>query len=179
MKGEPKSSLWQATAQSVRPRGKRHAWCSTPFGITEVVTPTARKPGTQKGAHVLNAFRHHRGSHIPRGGTSCHRLWCSTPFGITEVVTFAVPDECDSRGQCSTPFGITEVVTTVYPCHVDAIQVLNAFRHHRGSHNLHWHYYRSLYGCSTPFGITEVVTSALSVCLLWYRSAQRLSASQR
>ena len=63
----------------------------------------------------------------------------------------------------------------------DHVQVLNAFRHHRGGHaavpaaedsRQVW--------CSTPFGITEVGIRWLCVPLLSVKlSAQRLSASQR
>ena len=63
---------------------------------------------------------------------------------------------------CSTPFGITEVGTDEPPVLKNVEFMLNAFRHHRGRHNLHPAGRRVLIGCSTPFGITEVGTRLLA-----------------
>ena len=82
--------------------------------------------------------------------------------------------------ECSTPFGITEVGIHHPAQRPDLEGVLNAFRHHRGGHDLPWaswppeasaqrlsasqrwayalapaSHQRSSW-CSTPFGITEV-----------------------
>ena len=63
---------------------------------------------------------------------------------------------------------------------VDCLEeVLNAFRHHRGSHVRREARAISDIVCSTPFGITEVLTSAFGNKYCEAPSAQRLSASQR
>ena len=136
--------------------------CSTPFGITEVVTAA-----------------------IPRSWTSDVR--CSTPFGITEAALRRYDLAAAADCLCSTPFGITEVGTTRSERRPrDLRRVLNAFRHHRSGHT-GTTACRSGVGlcaqrlsasqrsapcarssdsalermCSTPFGITEVgITSA-------------------
>ena len=62
---------------------------------------------------------------------------CSTPFGITEVGMRPPPSTFRPIRQCSTPFGITEV--GIMPKRRQAApdaRVLNAFRHHRGGHDL-------------------------------------------
>ena len=72
--------------RGVRVEGGHESPCSTPFGITAVVT--AGRPRWPARRTVLNAFRHHccrHGSAQGRGGRSDRR--CSTPFGITAVVT--------------------------------------------------------------------------------------------
>ena len=60
-----------------------HVECSTPFGITEGGIPILEE-GWQPGGQVLNAFRHHRGGHLPVLPVSPAKPVCSTPFGITE-----------------------------------------------------------------------------------------------
>ena len=94
---------------------RRSRWCSTPYGITEVGTPSPGPPRTphdvcstpygitevgtrspavaQRAARrVLNALRHHRGRHSGhrRPARPAHAM-CSTPYGITEVGTIAAP----------------------------------------------------------------------------------------
>ena len=209
-----------------------HSTCSTPFGITEVLTPFGRAPQPRRlacaqrlsasqrfslslllhpGLHllVLNAFRHHRGSHCAlmraaRPAAACaqrlsasqrfshsdgplrvvvpivlnafrhHRgshsgsprepsrrpsAVCSTPFGITEVLTAGRVLAHRVAPGCSTPFGITEVLTgTAVELTSIGLGVLNAFRHHRGSHAVRFARNRRASACSTPFGITEVLT---------------------
>ena len=130
--------------------------CSTPFGITEVGTC---RPEC-------------RGSRVNL---------CSTPFGITEVGTGGSRGNVrpassaqrlsasqrsallvrllslDRQDLCSTPFGITEVGTDgSIVLRRAVLEVLNAFRHHRGRHS-DW----------------MLDTSRLQI------RAQRLSASQR
>ena len=86
--------------------------------------------------HVLNAFRHHRGRHLLRSQTVAELILCSTPFGITEVGT-PRPDPSGrpppraqrlSASQRSAP--------TCASCSSLPSQVLNAFRHHRGRHQV-------------------------------------------
>ena len=91
--------------------GPPRAVCSTPFGITEGVTGE-REPIRVRGLPVLNAFRHHRGRHLSMGGKSTKQM----------------------RIECSTPFGITEGVTPLHRRLMRLSSVLNAFRHHRGRH---------------------------------------------
>ena len=84
---------------------------------------------------------------------------CSTPFGIIGILTCAHL-RCRCRpGECSTPFGIIGILTSApHPIQNRLDHVLNAFRHHRNSHNN-----VELFGifdgmCSTPFGIIGILT---------------------
>ncbi len=150
-----------ASQQSSRGNGKRRECrnreCSTPFGITAVVTNVMIH--TINLQSVLNAFRHHSSRHSPIVWLT-YRLTisCSTPFGITAVVTLSVRSNRSPRTMCSTPFGITAVVTDVSrmasasnssaqrlsasqqssleqtPEGYQRIVVLNAFRHHSSRH---------------------------------------------
>ncbi len=83
--------------------------CSTPFGITAVITITpsrssmsrgcaqrlsasllsSRKPSRSNllGCRVLNAFRHHCCHHSTANVARTFAGVCSTPFGITAVIT--------------------------------------------------------------------------------------------
>ena len=111
---------------------------------------------------VLNAFRHHRGRHTqllkplaayhgaqrlsasqrsaPAGIGTCvlKLVRCSTPFGITEVGTSLRKEIHRTVIECSTPFGITEVGTIDHHRSTLNLNVLNAFRHHRGRHPKKW-----------------------------------------
>ena len=107
--------------------------CSTPFGITEVLT-SRRRTSQRSNALVLNAFRHHRGSHPSITGRLVRIARCSTPFGITEVLT--TPDSgVDGRGVGAQRLSASQRFS---PAPEFCVQrrplVLNAFRHHRGSH---------------------------------------------
>ncbi len=84
--------------------------CSTPFGITEVGTWTARRTRrAAQGAQRLSASQ--RSARDVRRSTVDRYRPCSTPFGITEVGTGSARSNTDSGSRCSTPFGITEVGT--------------------------------------------------------------------
>ena len=128
---------------------------------------------------VLNAFRHHRGSHkddaVETIGISsgAQRLSASQRFSPQRHVGI------DQSGGCSTPFGITEVLTQGEGGRLQPSRVLNAFRHHRGSHMIIGWPYAINQQCSTPFGITEVLTRTISTTVAGSSGAQRLSASQR
>ena len=111
-----------------------------------------RRPG---GPTVLNAFRHHRGGHACAGVWDAAIGQCSTPFGITEVGISPSTPFVTSLQVCSTPFGITEVGMDGLRQGEIRIDVLNAFRHHRGGHR-HDQPVDAAQQCSTPFGITEV-----------------------
>ncbi len=83
---------------------------------------------------VLNAFRHHRNSHprnclLPFRKTCAQRLSASSEFSRVSLGTMA----------CST-------------------MVLNAFRHHRNSHTSPRQLQASQSKCSTPFGIIGILT---------------------
>ena len=139
---------------------RRDVVCSTPCGITEVIT-SGRRPD--------------RASALVR---------CSTPCGITEVIT-SVAVESTPRGiRCSTPGGITEVITVGQSGGLGlnlGSSVLNALRHHGGHHPNGVVRGRDAWvRCSTPCGITEVITGPAAA---WTDSgrpcAQRLAASRR
>ena len=89
--------------------------CSTPFGITEVLTSVGQPRRQRYGRLVLNAFRHHRGSHRNLGevGRSPIKTWVLNAFR-------------HHRG--SHTWGACD------PGAEAGNDVLNAFRHHRGSH---------------------------------------------
>jgi len=130
------------------------AWCSTPFGITEVGIWCQQ-------CHSLSIARAQRLSASQRWAFSrapfqrrSHK--CSTPFGITEVGIAKGLRLCRDRLGCSTPFGITEVGMKS-----------------RGAR------LRQRWRCSTPFGITEVGIRPDSQAPPAASGAQRLSASQR
>ena len=160
---------------------------------------------------VLNAFRHHSGSHamvasvVQSDSTRAQRLsasqrfspatlvkkpeWvqgCSTPFGITAVLTWSLSGWAgDQSGaqrlsasqrfspQVQLPQDDTTDVLNAFRHHSGSHQkhlsryppgdcVLNAFRHHSGSHKATSHNFTTLISCSTPFGITAVLTAASS-----------------
>jgi len=60
--------------------------CSTPFGITEIITRQTPEPEEAR-EDLLNAFRHHRDHHNRCCAGFFRSSWCSTPFGITEIIT--------------------------------------------------------------------------------------------
>ena len=108
--------------------------CSTPFGITEVVTPASLRKARYPLACSTPFGITEVVTPLTCGGTDKVSA-CSTPFGITEVVTVRPQRNLSYEGLCSTPFGITEVVTKNAETHPEQKSlVLNAFRHHRGSH---------------------------------------------
>ena len=130
---------------------------------------------------MLNAFRHHRGSHSSAAASALHVEVCSTPFGITEVLTGQQTQDAQFSRRCSTPFGITEVLTQSGRSSCLRPLVLNAFRHHRGSHRSSPGTRQRSRRCaqrlsaSQRFSLAPAggVTVPVSMC------AQRLSASQR
>ena len=64
--GAQRLSASQRSAPRRKHRTDMSSECSTPFGITEVGTPLARKRPVHQRRGVLNAFRHHRGRHARR-----------------------------------------------------------------------------------------------------------------
>jgi len=113
---------------------------------------------------VLNAFRHHRGGHFWTFERKPIICLCSTPFGITEVGIPPMPLNRSSTLMCSTPFGITEVGIPLPLPPWLVVEVLNAFRHHRGGHPPRQNVDRARRAeCSTPFGITEVGISESAI----------------
>ena len=130
--------------------------CSTPFGIKEDRTLLHSHPKAT-GRFVLNAFRHQRGSH------SRDVMWpvvdaitCSTPFGIKEDRT-KLPTASTRTPSCAQRLSASKRIAP--PARAEIGQggnVLNAFRHQRGSHR--W---------------TRAYSTPLTA------SAQRLSASKR
>ncbi len=150
--------------------------CSTPFGITDLITPDPAP--VERLLPVLNAFRHHRSHHrtfLSRVRIICR---CSTPFGITDLITPSIPvpsyprtcaqrpsasqisSQSIRRTHCPRCRGaqrlsasqISSPRESIRQRHTD--QVLNAFRHHRSHH-----------------GRRPADSS-------WITCAQRLSASQ-
>ena len=112
---------------------------------------------------VLNAFRHHSGSHWCHRDCAIHECWssCSTPFGITAVLTSGSRISVSGWGHCAQRLSASQrfsrdKTVNYTPC---AQLVLNAFRHHSGSHLALYERLR-IPGilCSTPFGITAVLT---------------------
>ena len=108
---------------------------------------------------VLNAFRHHRNSHRRKPRAITSKRPCSTPFGIIGIRTYYSWTDPTNTFTCSTPFGIIGIRTGRATCasvatfsaqrlsassefaHAfcatlrEGVNVLNAFRHHRNSHN--------------------------------------------
>ena len=177
--------------------------CSTPFGIKEGRTRRVGLcPRLRSG--VLNAFRHQRGSHYLSGAFIAVVDGCSTPFGIKEGRTpyegagFYAPGSAQrlSASKRVAPYSMVGVLPTGLcaqrlsaskrvargknAAQRQRLQVLNAFRHQRGSH-------RSI---GVPFPGFEIVLNAFRHqrgshlhAGLFLRPdltrAQRLSASKR
>src|SRR5207253_2021075 len=86
--------------------------------------------------HVLNAFRHHRNSHLCQSTYQHPRL----------IVLNAFRHHRNSH---------LFRLCVRHKRHF----VLNAFRHHRNSHRILQHCQQRLFLCSTPFGIIGILTS--------------------
>ena len=152
--------------------------CSTPFGIKEVRTFSDIEPSlNQQSAQRLSASKKFGRAYA--AAKTFESGMCSTPFGIKEVRTLArqVSDGRYQRAQrlsASKKFGP--------PMSHDLRrhwQVLNAFRHQRSSDVGRQVDEDTKAQCSTPFGIKEVRTVERLAMPIWYKSAQRLSASKK
>ena len=158
------------------PRGE----CSTPLGVTDLVTPWAERPriAPVEGAQRLSASQ----TWSPRSTArirlrrcaqrlSASQTWSPRPIGL---------DPEDDR-ECSTPLGVTDLVTprrrvgrvlgraqrlsasqtwSRSPrCPIPgAARVLNASRRHRLGHGGEAEGLRAEGVCSTPLGVTDLVT---------------------
>ncbi len=175
--------------------------CSTPFGVTDLVT---RRAGNleRRGDGVLNAFRRHRLGHPYRDAAAGLREQCSTPFGVTDLVTswtsFSVwfatcaqrlsasqtwsrlaPSNLQSLCACAQRLSASQTWSLGKDELVeDAADVLNAFRRHRLGHPTRPCRRTRRGRCSTPFGVTDLVTRGRDRGRYRGRGAQRLSASQ-
>ncbi len=141
-----------------------------------------RVPGRCRDLNVLNAFRHHRNSHLHVGAQA--RRWTNVLNAFrhhrnshTSSRCAKLAPICAQRLSASSEFTRCE---DPYPCHKsevlnafrhhrnshDAICVaafvepivLNAFRHHRNSHNTRCRFDSLAVLCSTPFGIIGIHT---------------------
>ena len=172
--------ITEVLTRNIRSVFNSNPLCSTPFGITEVLTSHRRVPAAlADGAQRLSAsqrFSHHTSL---EGG---FWLECSTPFGITEVLTgvrcgarccprcaqrlsasqrFSPTCECRSRNGSRGAQRLSASQRFSLGCadlRPSRENVLNAFRHHRGSHTCCFNPALSRTACSTPLGITEVLT---------------------
>ena len=92
---------------------RRRGKCSTPLGVTDLVTPARIEVGDRIAV-------------------------CSTPLGVTDLVTPRSPSPHRRPHTCSTPLGVTDLVTRSPECAVSRRrQVLNASRRHRLGHGAH------------------------------------------
>src|SRR5262249_48218647 len=132
--------------------------CSTPFGVTAIVTPLQylQRSGRQA---LLNAFRRHCHRHLPPLVPALHPRHCSTPFGVTAIVT--APDGSTSpsttaaqRLSAALPSSRNEAEDGV----LHNIDLLNAFRRHCHRHPRNAVSVAHGDNCSTPFGVTAIVT---------------------
>ncbi len=139
-----------------RPRPSRV--CSTPFGITDKITPASRRRRSLIACSAQRLSASQTRSRPGNAGKARDWPMCSTPFGITDKIT--PPEDLhhlpaasaqrlsasQTRSQvgawgrpqameCSTPFGITDKIT----------------RRQMSGHP-------SAAACSTPFGITDKIT---------------------
>ncbi len=160
------------------------AGCSTPFGITEVGTWRRCFIRSVAGVCAQRLSASQRWALKDNKDGLTKRQMCSTPFGITEVGTRRLPlpflvDRCAQRLSASQRWAPVRGAP-----HDSRRQVLNAFRHHRGGHELRpaeghpvasvlnaFRHHRGGHAiavarvgrrramCSTPFGITEVGTA--------------------
>ncbi len=84
--------------------------CSTPFGVTAVINRDRRASGrARSGAQRLSASL--RLSPLVSGTVEPDRSECSTPFGVTAVITSWRSASKALHMVCSTPFGVTAVIT--------------------------------------------------------------------
>ena len=128
--------------------------CSTPFGIKEDRTLIARYETISAG--MCSTPFGIKEDRTPQSGHNGEESkGCSTPFGIKEDRTGYALDRFGNPRECSTPFGIKEDRTDGRIRKYLDREVLNAFRHQRGSHNLYLSKPEQPIVCSTPFGIKE------------------------
>ena len=161
-------------------RRSRCTMCSTPFGITEVGTPSLRlsRHAWLRAQRLSASQRSARDDSraVADGIARAQRL--SASQRSAHVVS---PADLEADRACSTPFGITEVGTRrrAIPVRVTgSAQRLSASQ--RSARRRPGAVSGPSAECSTPFGITEVGTSGLDDCRTVSASgAQRLSASQR
>ena len=112
------------------------------------------------GGPVLNAFRHHRGSHSCTHPLARSRTSCSQRLSASQRFSRGAAAVRRSRTPVLNAFRHHRGSHLVEP--VDRFPVplvLNAFRHHRGSHQMMLPGAAYTARCSTPFGITEVLTA--------------------
>ena len=185
LSGAQRLSASQTWSRRIRRGGVlRHDGCSTPLGVTDLVTAATR------GAHpmiaVLNASRRHRLGHSSSVTRPAPTSRCSTPLGVTDLVTPRRRNRHLTRTACSTPLGVTDLVTRrgrtsgqwdaavlnasrrhrlghgfaqLLP--LAGRLVLNASRRHRLGHHRAGRGELSRAGCSTPLGVTDLVTSVI------------------
>ncbi len=108
--------------------------CSTPFGIIGILTRANDVPNPNRNV-VLNAFRHHRNSHARTTANKNRSAMCSTPFGIIGILT--IVDAITGRPQLSAQrLSASSEFSPGNVGRADRVRrVLNAFRHHRNSHD--------------------------------------------
>ncbi len=158
-----------------------HRSCSTPFGVTDLVTrsigPASGSPEEvlnasrrhrlghgrsrgQSGAaqRVLNASRRHRLGH-PSGRVRAIGVRCSTPLGVTDLVTDVRADAHAAGSVCSTPLGVTDLVTpldgpsTAAPTGAQRLSASQTWSRVVADGS------RGELMCSTPLGVTDLVTA--------------------
>ncbi len=106
--------------------------CSTPFGVTDLVT--VRGTSGMVPLAVLNAFRRHRLGHVRPAPAPSSAGVCSTPFGVTDLVTWwRTPTRGGARGaqRLSASQTWSRPPWRRLP---RGSSVLNAFRRHRLGH---------------------------------------------
>ena len=158
--------------------------CSTPFGITAVVTSGDLQHEPADTRLVLNAFRHHC-CRAPRpiAPLAMSQSVCSTPFGITAVGTPSLNYIADLEDRCAQRLSASLLSArddgpgdSVRPSCAQRLSASLLSAQRGGGRQ------RSGAGrlCSTPFGITAVVTDRVrTTASSTAPSAQRLSASLR
>ena len=136
-----------------RGRGSRPA-CSTPLGVTDLVTGHDHH-GRDARVLVLNASRRHRLGHRHDEEPIQRHLRCSTPLGVTDLVTTRskTPRRSSARAQ---RLSASQTWSRLF----DAVELARSTE------------------CSTPLGVTDLVTLTADPVNTNVQSAQRLSASQ-
>src|ERR1051326_7378753 len=86
-----------------------YAWCSTPHGVTESITPRATWRPTPVACAQRLTGTLNRSRQIAR--TLCTQ-WDerSTPHGVTESITLRAQAERTAWRLCSTPHGVPESI---------------------------------------------------------------------
>src|ERR1043165_754950 len=97
-------------------------YCAQRLSASSEDSPRPSPPLALLVLPVLNAFRHHRKTHLQLGHLIVSPWTCSTPFGIIGRLTIHDAHITGAAIECSTPFGIIGRLTWVSVVVFTAVQ---------------------------------------------------------